>query len=134
MSIESDPSLVEFERRIRAPLEASVETLNARVRSRLTRARYAALEAAGGRRHYGWRSWAPAGAVAAALVISVFAFEQHRGMTVASSEANTALEDIDLLSDSDALEMAQEQDGDYDFYEWAADMGSGAGTGAALGT
>jgi hypothetical protein len=34
--------------------------------------------------------------------------------------ANAGLEDIELLSDNDAVPLNADQDVDYDFYEWAA--------------
>jgi hypothetical protein len=40
--------------------------------------------------------------------------------------ANAGLEDIELLTDNDAVPLNGDQDVDYDFYEWAADEAAGA--------
>ena len=67
-----DAGAREFERRVAALLTDSADALDGRTRSALTRARYAALEqAARPARSTLWRGWAPAGAVAMALLVVV---------------------------------------------------------------
>lgn len=117
----------EFERRTQAVLEESVSRLDGRTRSRLNQARQRALEAHAAStrsplaRLFGNRSvFAPAGAVAAVAVLAVVLWSgrPHTESTLASmAEGGTAVEDLDLLADNDALTLAR--DGDPEFYEWA---------------
>ena len=43
------------------------------------------------------------------------------------------MEDVDMLTDSDALPLNGDQDVDFDFYEWAAAEAAGA-PGPAVGS
>jgi len=112
-----------FEARSRALFHESVDGLDYALRSRLTQARNAALEAAAARRP----SWfsrtgvlAPAG-VTAAAVLGAFLWlgsplTQH---AVRVSDGN--LEDLELVASADegsgdALDMLQD---DIEFYDWA---------------
>jgi hypothetical protein len=114
----------EVERRMRQVLEESVSRTDARVRSRLNQARHAALEAAvssAGRSHNKtfWRlqTLMPAtGAVAAALVFAIVLWgrPEHR---LPLEGSQTAVEDIELIADDEALNLMEE--GDRSFYEWA---------------
>jgi hypothetical protein len=61
----------EFESKARAVFDESVENLDAEIRSRLNRARQVALAGHEPARAPAWRSWAPVGAVAAAVVAAV---------------------------------------------------------------
>jgi hypothetical protein len=113
-----------FEARSRALFQDSVDGLDMRIRSRLTQARSAALEAAQGRRRpwlFGWKMWAPAAGVTAAAILGVGLWIGspigHQAATVAESN----LEDLDLVAatdegSADAVEMLQD---DIDFYEFA---------------
>ena len=124
-----------FEERSRALFEDSVEGLDFALRSRLTQARNAALEAAAARR----RPWftrvgvlAPAGLSAAAVLAAVLwlgsPLAQH-AVTVSDGQPN--LEDLELVASSDegsgdAMDMLQD---DIEFYDWAdkaANSGSAA--------
>jgi len=114
-----------FEARSRALFHESVDGLDYALRSRLTQARNAALEAAAARRP----SWffsragvlAPAG-VAAAAVLGAFLWlgsplTQH---AVRVSDGSN-LEDLELVASADegsgdALDMLQD---DIEFYDWA---------------
>lgn len=114
-----------FEERSRALFHESVEGLDYALRSRLTQARNAALEAAASRRP----SWfsrpgvlAPAGVTAAAIVGAFLwlgsPLTQH-AVTVADGQWN--LDDLELVASADegsgdALEMLQD---DIEFYDWA---------------
>jgi anti-sigma-K factor RskA len=112
----------EFERRASAVLGESVTRVNARVRSRLNQARNAALEEiAAGRRSF-WRApvFMPAtGAVAAAVLVALLLTTHYRGGAVPMGEGGqAAFDDIEMLADSDGLDLVENWDGS--FYEWAA--------------
>jgi hypothetical protein len=115
-----------FEERAHALFNDSVEGLDFAMRSRLTQARNAALEAAAVRR----RPWflrigvlTPAAGVTAAAVLGAFLWMgspsgQH-AVTVADGQSN--LEVLDLVASvdegsGDAMDMLQD---DIDFYDWA---------------
>jgi hypothetical protein len=130
MSEELDPASAEFARRTRALLQSSAASLPARTRSRLTRARYAALEqyaagrAAGGRAL--WQRALPAGAVSAAVLAVLLLVGGPRApqLQQASLTGAASGDDLELLADRDALALAQDQgaadaDIDYEFYAWA---------------
>ena len=133
-----------FERRARAVLEESLTRIDARTRSRLNRARHAALEAAAARRWPLWSGWhrltalpiagpAAAGVLAVALVLFMHGTFHTASRTEASQPS---LEVLDMLADDDSIALMQ--DYDHSFYEWAAaqaDAGApDAGTGATDGS
>jgi len=113
----------EFERNARVVLERSLSRIDARTRSRLNQARQAALEAVS-RRHPLWlrgTTLMPAtGAVTAALLLAVVLWHREpAGVEMPLPEAQgSSMEDIDLLADSEALDLLEGWDGP--FYEWAA--------------
>ncbi len=114
-----------FEKRARELLRASADELDGATRSRLSRARAAALEPAPHQRNWSdFRYLAPAGALAAAVLATVLFLGQRDGGTVNDS-SGTALYDMELLADTDALDIAQETD--LDFIEWAAAQGEQGG-------
>jgi hypothetical protein len=118
MSPKNEP-LTEFERKARELLEESVSRIDGRIRSRLNQARHAALAAAGARRPAWWRSLTvmpTAGAAAAALLVAVVLWHRQPSGEPPVLEAQHA-EDMDLLADSEALELLDGWDGP--FYEWA---------------
>src|ERR1700681_4556422 len=79
------------------------------------------------------RRWVPAGvAVAAALGLLVLYLPHGRGLGE-NPVANAGMEDIELLTDNDAVPLNGDQDVDYDFYEWAAEEAAGA-TAPTLGS
>jgi hypothetical protein len=110
-----------FETRSRALFQDSVDSLDFAMRSRLTQARHAALEAAGRRAWYlRWTIWTPAAGVTAAAVLGVALWlgsplGQHVG-TLADGQSN--LEDLELVASGsgDTMEMLQD---DIDFYDFA---------------
>jgi anti-sigma-K factor RskA len=119
----TDESLTDFERNARAVLEESVRRIDARTRSRLNQARHAALEAAAARRRSWWRSFAvmpAAGAVAAALLVAVVLWHREPQGTpaLAFDSQHAVVEDMDLLTDNDSIDLMEGWDGS--FYEWAA--------------
>jgi hypothetical protein len=139
-SNELETADTEFALRAKALLGASADELSGHVRSRLTRARYAALEAARPNAARPWRNWAPAGALASGVLIALL-FVGHQGSAPVGIVAANPLEDVELLADADAYELGQEQaleqdqaqPGDYEFYEWAAGQAEG-GSSESVGT
>ncbi|HVN44222.1 MAG TPA: hypothetical protein VMT66_03145 [Steroidobacteraceae bacterium] len=124
MSPVTSPT-TEFERNARAVLEQSMTCIDGRTRSRLNQARQRAVAAAGTRRRPWWHAYAlmPAGAMAAAVLVAVILW--HRAPTVhepALLEGHvTAVEDLDLLADTEGLDLVEGWDSP-GFYEWAGDQ------------
>lgn len=121
MSPADDEAMIRFERSARAALEEGVLRIDGRTRSRLNQARQAALAAARAPRRAGWRGLAfmpAAGAVAAALLVAVVLWhrEPEHALPVLDPQ-HPAAEDMDLLTDSEALDLIEGWDGP--FYEWA---------------
>jgi hypothetical protein len=123
-----------FEDRSRALFHDSVDGIDFALRSRLTRARAAAIAAAAGRRPWYFRLGVltPAAGVTAAAVLGAFLWlgsplGQH-AVTVADG---SNLEDLEIVASSedgggDAMDMLQD---DIDFYDWA-DKSANAGPAA----
>jgi negative regulator of sigma E activity len=115
-----DESLTEFERNARTVLEESVLRIDARTRSRLNQARHAALEAAQSPRRTWWRSLTlmpAAGAAVAAVLVAVTLWHREPSGDLPLDPQHPVMEDMDLLADSEALELMEGGDGS--FYEWA---------------
>jgi hypothetical protein len=123
-----------FETRSRALFQDSVDGLDMRIRSRLTQARSAALEAASESRRpwlFGWKMWAPAAGVTAAAILGLGLWIGspigHQAATLAESN----IEDLDLVASTDegsadAMEMLQDDIDFYDFADKAANSGPAA--------
>lgn len=110
----------DFEKRTREVLEESVSRLDGRTRSRLTQARHAALASAGRPARPWWQSYLPLGAgAAAAVLVVVMKTGQPPEVVTPLAQNGSALEDIDLLADSEAPDFVSDVD-DLEFYEWAA--------------
>jgi hypothetical protein len=120
-----DKSRESFEERSRALFHDSVEGLDFSLRSRLTQARHAAVEAASARRRpwfFRLGVWTPTAGVTAAAVLGVFLWVGSRlgqhAVTVPDGQPN--LEDLDIVASSEAsgdtMDMLQD---DIDFYDWA---------------
>jgi len=120
----ANESVTQFERNARAVLEESVRRVDARTRSRLNQARHAALEAAPRRARRGWLSFTlmpAAGAVAAAVLVAVVLWQHAPQRTVPAAldtPRAAVVEDVDLLTDNDSIDLMEGWDGP--FYEWAA--------------
>jgi hypothetical protein len=136
----TDNAETEFERRTRALLEGSVEELSGNIRSRLTQARHAALDQMRhARRAPTWQRWVPAGAAASVVLLALLFTGGHLGAPAPVAVASVAspIDDLELLADSDAFELTQDQQpgsgpaSDFDFYEWAAGESTGASGGTA---
>jgi hypothetical protein len=125
-----------FEMRSRALFQDSVDGLDMRIRSRLTQARSAALEAASESRRpwlFGWKMWAPAAGVTAAAILGLGLWIGspigHQAATLANVQSN--LEDLDLVASTDegsadAMDMLQDDIDFYDFADKAANSGPSA--------
>ncbi len=108
----------EFEQFTKRLLDDSAEILDGGVQSRLTQARFRALEQTS--KPSWWREWIPQPmpglALAAGLVLAlVFTLN---GPTQTQSGNN--LEDLDLLAAADQLELYE----DMEFYAWLAEENS----------
>ena len=110
-----------IEMRARELFDESVESLDGPTRSRLTRARHAAL-AELSRRRFLAGAWLPAGALAAAAVVAVALWTGPGSGVHPAPVFAAAPADIDLLTVSDDLDMLGE---DAEFYAWATGNGSG---------
>ena len=117
-----DESPTQFERNARTVLTEAVLRVDARTRSRLNRARQAALEAAQAqKRRPLWRFtlMPAAGAAAAALLVAVVLWHRAPQNQLPTIEGRAdATIDMDLLTDKDAIDLLEGWDGP--FYEWAA--------------
>jgi hypothetical protein len=110
-------------------LRNSADDLDGATRSRLARARAAALE-----QHTRPRRWlstlrhlAPVGAVAAAALVAVLLTSPDTPPVEVNLANTAALYDLELLADADAWELSQEAD--LEFIEWAAAMAELEGAG-----
>jgi hypothetical protein len=103
----------QFERRAKRAFGDSVAALDAETRSKLTQARYRALEEQVSGRDRGWRSsLVPAGAVAAtSLVAWLVLWQQPTTPDVQQAQ----LGDLEILLGEEDLEMLEEE---LEFYGW----------------
>jgi hypothetical protein len=126
-----------LELRSRLVLDEGLSRIDAHTRSRLNQARQAAVAAAARPSFLARFSGAltrqmvmPAtGAAAAVALVAVFMLSsggQHLTATVTDNPAN-ALDVLDLVTDDDAMNLMEDNDGS--FYEWAAAQGDSAGQG-----
>jgi hypothetical protein len=133
-----------FERQTRKLLEDSVLRIDGRIRSRLNQARHAAIEEA--TRRPSWlrrvflmmpaaRMMPAASAVAAAVLVAFVMWPHpHHQMYQAESilaESARPGEDLEMLADSEALDMVTDETDGGAFYEWAADQADSSEPGAA---
>jgi len=132
MSGRGGEQLTDFERLSRQALEESVLRIDGRVRSRLNQARQAAVEAASARRRPLFSRFftlvPTAGAAAAAVLVTVVLW--HRGPQIELPPVPDSVHptDLDLLSDSEGLDLVQDGDGSGSFYEWAAEPTEAGGS------
>jgi hypothetical protein len=114
----------QFEQRTRELLLTSADALPGSVRSRLTQARHAALSVRSTNQAPSLaRRWMPAGAMAG-VILALFVVLAPHGSS--NNPGGPSMEDVDMLTDSEALPLTGDQDVDYDFYEWAAEEAAGA--------
>lgn len=104
----------EFEQRTRAAFQTSVAGLDGRTRSRLNQARQKAIAAAGHPSRQRWpRRVLPAGGLVAAAVCA-FVLQFGSAHRSAQSPEALALDDLEIVSDADSVDLMQ----DIDFYAW----------------
>lgn len=108
----------DFEKRTQEILEESASRLDGHTRSRLTRARHAALAQLQKPARQWWRSYMPAGAAAAAAVLAVIIYT-GQGSRPPVISALPVIDDAEQLADVDAPDFTEDGD-DVEFYEWAA--------------
>lgn len=109
-----------FEERARALLEESTQQLDGQVRSRLTQARFAAVDEARRARHrLSWRTWVPAGALATAAVLAVVLWSGHSAPPPSVLGAQS-LDDLEIVAGGENFELLE----NLDFYEWVSTQGS----------
>lgn len=123
-------SVTEFERNARMVLERSISGIDAHTRSRLNQARQEAVVAATARRRPLWLRGpmlmpATGAAVALLLALVLWHREPSRIEMPVSEGQSASVEDMDLLADSDALDLLEGWDGP--FYEWATSQTDGYG-------
>ena len=103
-----------FERRAKRAFDDSVAALDAATRSKLTQARYRALEEQVSARDRGWRSsLVPAGTVAATALVAFLVVWQATPPVPVPQTA--ALGDLEILLGEEDLEMLDEE---IEFYGW----------------
>jgi hypothetical protein len=125
--IDMNEQTTELESKARAAFDESVENLDAEIRSRLNRARQAALAGGEPARAPVWRSWAPAGAIAAAVMAAVL--WRMPGANDASQvqiNGEAPIEIVELAAEGDDFELLSE---DPEFYTWVADQAGNGSNG-----
>lgn len=126
----NDERWTENERRARELFDASVEGLDAETRSRLNRARQAAVAEVERAHRSPWRTWLPAAAAASVALLAVVLWRMPgNGVepTARVAEPAPAAEVVEMLATSEGLDVATE---DPEFYTWLASQGlpaNGAG-------
>ena len=121
----------QFLQKAKARFDESVEELDGASRSRLNRARHAAIEASapGGATIGRWKQWVPAGGVAAAAVIVAFVWNNS---SIMDTESSVPVDDLEILITDDSFEMLE----DLEFYSWIdidAEFDGGNGVGDNVG-
>jgi hypothetical protein len=129
-----------LERRSRSVFHDSVENVDFATRSRLTRARHAALEAVAGatprQRFVRMPAWKPIAGVAAAALLGVALWYGPLSGTLSANhgvtnDSQNNLDDLDIVASSDpgsvdAIDMLQDDLDFYDFADKAANAGPAA--------
>ena len=113
----------EIERRARELFDESVEGLDAEMRSRLNRARQAAVAEARHVRRHSWRQWLPLAAAASVAALAVVLWRAPGdgvSPSARNGEAIPAPEVVELLGAADDVDMVSE---DPEFYTWLSARG-----------
>jgi hypothetical protein len=116
--MSNDERWTETERRARQLFDASVEGLDGETRSRLAKARLAAVEEVARRRASSWRSWLPVAAAASIGLLAVVLWRMPAevgGPSAHESNGAPAAEVVEMLATSEGLDVASE---DPEFYVW----------------
>jgi len=115
---DHDDRLEQTRRRAREVFDASVESLDDGTRARLSRARFEAVEAASRARATSWRTWVPAAAVAATVIVAVAIWrmpESAESPVAVAAPGDTALDAVEMIVDGEALDLVEN---DLAFYDW----------------
>jgi len=116
VSETSDSKLQEFERRSREVLAAGAESLGADVRSRLTQARFKALEQLEKPASPAWiRALVPAGGLAAVALVAVMAWHGVTGRMDFGPTDSGRGDVLEVVAMADDYELLQD---DVEFYQW----------------
>jgi hypothetical protein len=113
MSDQHLPEQKDLESRARAAFDASVESLDGRTRSKLTRARHAAMEEL---HRSARRPWQRASVALGGLSAAVLAVWVGIGQFTPVTPSEIVLDDIELVADAPSLELLNE----VEFYAWVA--------------
>ncbi len=110
----------DFEERTKLLFEQSVAALDGQTRSKLTQARYRALQELAARPGLTWsRSWLPAGAVAAVALLSLMLWQGQMEPLTQGGFDVAAVTDFELLLGEEELDMLEE----LEFYAWLEEQG-----------
>jgi len=121
-----DTEFRDLERRAREAFDASVESVDAPTRLRLNQARRRAIATVSGaptarQPRRGWVTWAPAGALAASVLLAALLMRGPTGdepaAAVASHPAALGHEPLEMLAAGEEFEIAT-SDEELEFYEW----------------
>ncbi len=105
----------DFEERTKLLFDQSVAALDGHTRSKLTQARYRALEELGQRRQASWgRSLLPAGAAAVVAILSLMLWQGQMEPVSDRSFDVAAVTDLEILLGEEELDMIEE----LEFYAW----------------
>jgi hypothetical protein len=125
-----DDRLTGNERRARELFDASVDGLDAETRSRLNRARQAAVAEAARAQRNPWRTWLPAAVAASLAMLAVVLWrmpDEGLDPSARSTASVPTAEVVEMLANGDEFDVASE---DPEFYRWLADRGLPAANGA----
>ncbi len=113
----------ELERRARTLFDESVEGLDGETRSRLNRARQAAVAEARHAARNPWRQWLPLAAAASVALLAVILWRvpgSGPAPSARNSDAAPAAEVVEMLGATDDVDMISD---DPEFYRWLAVQG-----------
>ena len=111
----------ELERRAQAAFAASVDAVDAQTRSQLNRARQAALAELERRERAPWRSWLPAGALAATAAVALVLWQRPADLGGSPGDVDATAEIAELPVSDEDLDLVSE---DPEFYAWSAQEAS----------
>jgi hypothetical protein len=115
MANESVNTDRDFEERTKLLFDESVAALDGETRSKLTQARYRALQELEPGRQSSWgRSWLPAGAAAAVAVLAVTLWQGQVEQVDEAGFDVAAVTDLEILLGEEELDMIEE----LEFYAW----------------
>ena len=115
MSNESVSKDRDFETQTKVLFDESVAALDGQTRSRLTQARFRALEELAQPKRSSWnRTWMPAGAVAAVAMLSVLLWQGQQISPTDTEFRVAVVTDLEILLAEEELEMIEE----LEFYAW----------------